>query len=116
MTQVAERKNRRAVMAELLLLANPTSISVRPDGVSMAIDFDSIAELRSWLRLAGLNAPTLLTGEHEGTLGDGRPYRSMDAYPTWHGWEIFAHATESPDAGGPLDASTADQLAALAVA
>ncbi len=113
---VSIRKNRRAVMAELLLLADPTAIRVRQDGESLAVDFDSIAELHSWLHLAGLNSPNLLIGDHEGTDDDGRPYRNMNAYPTWHGWKIYANAVEYTDAGKALDPSTADQLAALAVA
>ncbi|WP_433307821.1 hypothetical protein ACQP2F_41005 [Actinoplanes sp. CA-030573] len=103
-------------MAELLLLADPTSMWVRPDGESMAIDFDSIAALQSWLHLAGLNNPDLLTGEHHGTDDDGRAYRSMAAYPTWHGWEIFAHAREYLDTAAVLAPDVADQLAGLAVA
>ncbi|TDB81505.1 hypothetical protein [Micromonospora sp. KC721] len=103
-------------MAELILLANPTAITVQSDGISLAVDFDSIAELKSWLHLAGLNDPDMLIGEHQGTANDGRPYRSLNAYPTWHGWEIYAHAIEYTDNGAPLDPTTADQLAALAVA
>lgn len=110
------RKNRRAVMAELLLLASPTAIRTRGDGISLDVDFDSIAELRSWLHLAGLNSPDLLTGEHKGTDSDGRPYRALNAYPTWHGWEVYAHAIEHTDSAGHLDPSTVDRLAALAVA
>lgn len=110
------RKNRRAVMAELLLLANPAGIHAREDGVSLSVDFDTIAELRSWLDVSGLNTPDLLTGEREGTYRDGRPYRAMNAYPTWHGWEIYANATETANTAPPLDPQTADQLAALAVA
>lgn len=109
------RKNRRAVLAELLLLADPSDIRTRGDGVSIAIKFDRVAELKSWLEQTGLNDPDLLTGEHDGTTDDGRPYRSMNAYPTWHGWKIYAGATEYTDAPAPLDPSTADQLAALAV-
>ncbi|EEP74270.1 hypothetical protein MCAG_04597 [Micromonospora sp. ATCC 39149] len=103
------------MMAELILLANPTEIRFRSDGTSVAVDFDSIADLKSWLHLAGLNDPDMLTGEHDGTTDDGRPYRQMNAYPTWHGWEFYASATEYTDAPA-LDASTADRLAALAVA
>ncbi|MEV6693191.1 hypothetical protein AB0M35_17140 [Micromonospora sp. NPDC051196] len=104
-------------MAELILLANPTGIRVRGDGTSLDIDFDSIAELRAWLHLAGLDIPdVLISKEYEGTNAEGRPYRSLNAYPTWHGWEIFAHAVEYTDNGATLDTSTADQLAALAVA
>ncbi|SCL64944.1 hypothetical protein GA0070604_5324 [Micromonospora eburnea] len=111
------RKNRRAVMAELLLLANPTAIRVRSDGTSLDVNFDSIAELRSWLHLAGLDGPDVLFGkEHQGADSDGRPYRAVNAYPTWHGWKIYAHATEYTDRGAHLDASTTDRLAALAVA
>ncbi|WP_091080534.1 hypothetical protein [Micromonospora nigra] len=103
-------------MAELLLLANPTAITVHSDGTSMAVDFDSIAELRSWLHLAGLDSPDLLTSpERQSTNADGRPFRAVSAYPTWHGWEIFAHAREYTD-GDTLDPSTTDQLTALAVA
>jgi hypothetical protein len=112
---VSVRKNRRAVLAELLLLADPIEFRVRSDGESVAIDFDRVAELKSWLHLAGLNAADVLIGEHEGTDDDGRPYRSMNAYPTWHGWKIYAHAIEHIDTGMPLDAHTAEQLAALAV-
>lgn len=108
------RKSRRAVMAELLLMANPTSIHAHRDGSGLSVDFDSIAELRSWLDLAGLNSPDLLTREHDRTR-DGRPYRVMCAYPTWHGWDIYATATDYTTAA-PLDSTTADQLAALAVA
>ncbi|NJP34154.1 hypothetical protein [Micromonospora thermarum] len=104
-------------MAELILLSNPAGIAIRSDGTSLAVDFDSIAELHSWLHLAGLNGPDVLIGkEHEGTSSDGRPYRSVNAYPTWHGWEIYAHAVEYTDSGAQIDASTADRLAALAVA
>ncbi|MFE9183900.1 hypothetical protein ACFYMB_11255 [Micromonospora haikouensis] len=103
-------------MAELILLANPTTIYTRGDGVSLSVEFDSIAELRSWLHLAGLNTPELLIGEHIGTRADGRPYRALNAYPTWHGWEFYAHATEYTDTAGQLDPSTAERLAALAVA
>ena len=110
------RKSRRAVMAELLLLADPTAIRVRGDGISLDVDFDTIAALRSWLHLAGLNGPGLLGGkERQGINSDGRPYRTVNAYPTWHGWEIYAHATEYTT-GPDLDPSTVEQLAALAVA
>ncbi|WP_431974045.1 hypothetical protein [Micromonospora haikouensis] len=102
-------------MAELILLTNPTAIRVHTPGVSLAVDFDSIAALKSWLHLAGLNDPDMLTGEHTGTTDDGRPYRQMTAYPTWHGWEFYALATDYTDTPA-LDASTADRLAALAVA
>ena len=110
------RKNRRAVMAELLLLADPTAIRVRPDGESLSVDFDSIAALQSWLHLAGFNHPDLLTGKYENTDDDGRAYRAMNAYPTWHGWKVYASAIEYTDAGTTLDPGTADQLAALAAA
>ncbi|MEV4119471.1 hypothetical protein [Micromonospora sp. NPDC049645] len=104
-------------MAELLLLANPTAITVRGDGTSLHIDFDSIAELRSWLHLAGLSSTDLLTTpEREYTDSDGRPYRTVSAYPTWHGWEIFAFVREYTDSRTQLDASTVEQLAAMAVA
>ena len=110
------RKNRRCVMAELLLLADPTDIRIHPDGVSLSVGFDRIAELRSWLHLAGLNAPDLLTGQCEGTDDDGRPFRSMTAYPDWHGWHVYASATEYTAAAQALDTEVADQLAVLAVA
>lgn len=111
---MSTRKNRRAVMAELLLLANPTAIRVHTTDISLSVDFDSIAELKSWLHLAGLNDPDMLTGEHQGTTDDGRPYRVMTAYPTWHGWEFYATATEYTDGGSQLDPQTTEQLAALA--
>jgi hypothetical protein len=110
---VSVHKNRRAVMAELLLLADPNSVSFRSDGVSMHIDFDTIADLRAWLHLAGLNSPDLLAAEREGTANGGQLRRSMHAYPTWHGWEVYAAAVEYPDPP-PLDSQTADDLAALA--
>jgi len=104
-------------MAELLLLGDPTGVRVRLDGESLAIDFDSIAELRSWLRLAGLNVPDLLAGPiREGVDDAGRPYRAMSAFPDWHGWHIYAHATDYTDAAEPLEPHVADQLAALAAA
>ncbi|MFG1844079.1 hypothetical protein [Micromonospora carbonacea] len=103
-------------MAELILLAEPTEIRFRSDGVSLAVEFDSIAGLKSWLHLAGLNDPDMLTGEHDATTADGRPYRQMNAYPTWHGWKVYAHATDYTDTTPQLDPSTADRLAALAVA
>lgn len=110
------RKNRRAVMAELLLMADPRGVMVRSDAASMVFDFDSVAALRSWLRLAGLDDPDMLMGEREGVLKDGREYRAMNAYPTWHGWEIYAQAIEYADTGVPLDPQTTEQLTALAVA
>ncbi|MFB9851060.1 hypothetical protein ACFFMR_11775 [Micromonospora andamanensis] len=102
-------------MAELLLLADPKHIHTHGDGVSLAFDFDRIAELRSWLHLAGLNDPDMLTAERTGTTDDGRPYESMHAYPTWHGWEIYAYAKEYTT-GPDLDPATVDRLSALAVA
>ena len=109
------RKTRRAVLAELLLLADPAEIRTHTEGVSLTFRFDSIAALRSWLHLAGLNSPDLLTsGERDGTDIDGRPCRTLNAYPTWHGWEIYASATDyttAPD----LDPATVEQLAAVAV-
>lgn len=108
------RKNRRAVLAELLLTGNPSGVYIREDQTSMAIDFETIADLRSWLDTAGLTSPDLLTSEHEGTDRDGQPYRSMHAYPTWHGWEIYAQARESTDPAPPLDRQTTDRLTALA--
>jgi hypothetical protein len=110
------RKNRRAVFAELLLMADPAEIRARSDGKSLAIDFDSAAELRSWLHLTGLNSADLLTGDHDGTTDDGRRYRLVTAYPTWHGWKIYASATEFTDAAPVLDPQTAGKLADLAVA
>ena len=108
------RKNRRALMAELLLLADPADIRSREDGVSLSINFDSIAELRSWLHLAGLDGPDLVSFENAGVDADGRSHRIMNAFPTWHGWEIFAYATEYT-AGTPLDPDTVEQLSAVAV-
>ncbi|MEV7624252.1 hypothetical protein [Actinoplanes sp. NPDC089786] len=100
-------------MAELILLADPTAFRVfREDALS--IDFDRVAELKSWLHLAGLNDPDMLTGGHDGVSDDGRPYRSMSAYPKWHGWEIYANATEYSDTTGELNPQLADQLAELA--
>ncbi|MEV7229690.1 hypothetical protein AB0M79_22085 [Polymorphospora sp. NPDC051019] len=110
---MTERKSRRAVFAELLLLANPTSMRVFSDGKHLSIDFDSIADLKSWLFLAGLNSDDLLSGEHSHTDDDGRPYRRMNAYPTWHGWEIYASARDYTDPG-PLGTDTVDKLAAVA--
>ncbi|SCL39222.1 hypothetical protein GA0074692_5285 [Micromonospora pallida] len=109
------RRSHRAVMAELLLLAAPTGIRVHGDHASMAITFATVAELRTWLDAAGLNAPDLLTAERERTDSEGRPVRSMYAYPTWHGWEIYADATEAVDVS-PLDASTVAALTDVAVA
>ncbi|WTY53946.1 hypothetical protein OG617_12530 [Micromonospora sp. NBC_01412] len=100
-------------MAELLLLAAPTSIRVHhDDDGSISITFAAIAELRAWLDGAGLNAPDLLTAEREHTDNDGRPVRSMHAYPTWHGWEIYADATEAIDVA-PLDPETVTALTGL---
>lgn len=113
---MSNRKNRRAVLAELVLLADPIEIRFRSDGTSLAVEFASIAGLKSWLHLAGLNDPDMLTAEYDGTTDDGRPYRQMNAYPTWHGWKVYAFATDYTDTTGPLDPSTADRLAALAVA
>ena len=110
------RKNRRAVMAELLLLADPIDIHIRLDGESLAVNFDSIAELSSWLHLAGLKHPDLLSSQHTGTDDDGRAFRAMSAYPDWHGWHIYARAVEYTDAGKTLEPDTADRLAALAAA
>jgi hypothetical protein len=112
---VGVRKNRRSLMAELVLLADPSSIHSRGDEVSLSVEFDTVNALQSWLQVAGLNTPDLLTGEHEGTRND-RPYRSLAAYPTWHGWEIYATATEYADRGHRIEPDTADRLTALAAA
>ena len=107
------RKPRRALMAELLLTSAPNTIRDMDEG-KLSISFDTIAELREWLTAAGLDSPDLLIGEHDGTRADGQPYRSLNAYPTWHGWEILAHAMEHPAALTPLDTDTTDRLTALA--
>lgn len=113
---MSDRKSRRAVMAELLLLANPTDIAVRASEGSLSATFDSFADLKSWLHLAGLSDQDALLSEHQGVRGDGRPYRMMYAFPTWHGWQCYAYATEYTDSDAALDSATADGLTALAVA
>ena len=110
---MSRRKSRRAVFACVLLTGSPTQMRLRGDGVSLDIEFATIAELRAWLASAGLDTPQVLSGEHDGTFEDGRRYRSMNAYPTWHGWKIYASATEHIDTT-PLDTKTRDGLTALA--
>ena len=110
---MSRRKSRRAVFAALLLAGSPTWMSVRSDGVSLHIEFATIAELRAWLASEGLDTPQVLAGEHDGTFEDGRRYRCMNAYPTWHGWKIYASATEHIDTT-PLNKATRDGLTALA--
>ncbi|SCL15158.1 hypothetical protein [Micromonospora inyonensis] len=112
---MTDRKSYRAVMAELLLLAAPTAIRVHSDGSSMAFTFATVAELRAWLDAAGLNTPDLLVAERERTDHEGRSVRSMNAYPTWHGWEIYADAVEPVDLP-PMDQATVTALTGLAVA
>jgi hypothetical protein len=104
--------NRRAVFAEALLMADPSELEQR-DETSLRIEFDTITELRSWLAAAGLDTPDLLASETSHVTPDGRPYRSMHAYPTWHGWEIYAEARDYDDVA-PLDEPTRDQLRELA--
>ncbi len=106
-------KSRRAVMAELLLLADPAYVSVHPAGFALSVTFDSIADLKSWLERAGLADSELLVSDHR-SVRDGRACRTMGAYPTWHGWEFYASATDDLDGG--LDAETVDGLTAVAVA
>jgi hypothetical protein len=82
------------------------------DTPAIAVDFDSVAELWEWLRLTGQDTPDLLTGESTYTSDqDGRTYRAVTAYPTWHGWKIYAHAQD------PIGPPAIDQqsLAALSV-
>lgn len=112
---MSARKSRRAVLAELVLLADPAGFHAHSDGTALSIEFDTIAELQAWLAAAGLESPDLLTGVREG-VDDGRPYRSMHAYPNWHGWEIYASAVETGAAAAPLDPEVADRLAAAAAA
>ncbi len=112
---MSDRKSRRAVMAALLLLANPSHIYVHTEGVALSVKFDSVADLKSWLNLAGLLEPDLLMSERQGTSDDGRPYLAVHAYPQWHGWEFYASAREFTDGRGDLDTQTAGGLAALAV-
>ncbi|WP_326549928.1 hypothetical protein [Micromonospora sp. NBC_01813] len=110
------RKPRRALLAELLLLADPVAVRDRGDG-SLAVDFDSFAALRAWLAAAGLDGPDVMGHEYTYTnQADGQPYRSLTAWPTWHGWEITARAVEPSADLAPLDTDTADALTALAVA
>lgn len=107
---MSARKSRRAVFAEVLLLGNPSELRSRQDGVSLAVEFDTIAELRAWMTAAGLDIANVLIGDREGTL-DGRPYRAVHAYPTVHGWEIYASATERDELS--LDVEVADRLTVL---
>lgn len=102
----------RTVFAALLLVAAPRELQVRSDDVSLSVTFRSISELRGWLDAAGLDTPDLLAGEHDGEM-DGRPYRAMNAYPTWYGWKIYAHAIDFLDSP-TLDDDTRDRLTAVA--
>nr|MDT0661929.1 hypothetical protein [Micromonospora sp. DSM 115978] len=110
---MSDRMSRRAVMAALLLLASPERLQDHGDGsAKLSVTFDSIAELRAWLDDADLNTPDLLIVDRTLTDDNGRSYRSATAFPTWHGWEIFAYAREDIDPS-PLDESTRDGLTAL---
>ncbi|GAB3157639.1 hypothetical protein GCM10027290_59040 [Micromonospora sonneratiae] len=108
------RKSRRAVMAEMLLIANPSAMYDTP-GYGLAVSFDTIVELRTWLNDAGLNGPDLLANEHTGTQDDGRTFRRMTAWPMWHGWRISAHATEYTDPPA-LHVDAVEGLSTVAVA
>ena len=108
------RKHRRAVIAELLLFADPVIIRVNSDDGTIGIDFDSISELRSWLGKAGLETPDLLTSGPRDNVVEGQLQRSMSVYPSWHGWQIYANAVEALDPV-PLPTQVAAQLAAMAV-
>jgi hypothetical protein len=107
------RISRRAAFAALLLTTNPIELSQFGDRPALSITFDSITELRAWLTREGLDTPDLLTGEHTNTTQDGRSYRSLHAYPTWRGWEIYADARDYLDAPA-LDEQTTTGLADLA--
>jgi hypothetical protein len=90
---MTDRKPRRAVFAELLLLADPTAIRERTDE-TIDVEFASGAELHAWLVAAGLDGPDshhVYVGEH-----NGRPYCSTIAHKTWRGREIYASAHEYP--------------------
>ncbi|OLB82026.1 MAG: hypothetical protein AUI14_01365 [Actinobacteria bacterium 13_2_20CM_2_71_6] len=106
------RVDRRAVFAHVLLTGAPTMLGYRAEG-SVRVEFATIAELRDWLAVTGLDTDEeLLTWEHEGTLSDGRPYHTLYAYPrNWYGWEICAQATEYGEAD--LDPDTAADLTDL---
>lgn len=90
---MTDRKPRRAVFAELLLLADPIGIRERDDG-TIDLDFASGAELHAWLVAAGLDGPN----SHHVFVGktDGRPFRATIAHPTWQGREVYACAHEYP--------------------
>jgi hypothetical protein len=107
------RISRRAAFAALLLTTNPIELSELRSHAALSVTFDSITELRAWLAREGLDTPDLLTGENTNTASDGRPYRSLHAYPTWHGWEIYADARDHLDAP-PLDEQTTATLTDLA--
>lgn len=111
---MSARKSRRAVFAEVLLTAAPVELAQFRDGTpSLRIEFATIVELRAWLTAAGLAVPT---GEpHEWTDKDGQPRRSLTAYPTWHGWKIYAAADERVDVA-PLSARTCTALERLTAA
>lgn len=109
---MTNRKSRRAVFAELLLTTSPMEMGQLGDG-TLSIAFETIAQLRTWLDTAGLNTPTLLTSEYTTTREDGRPCRRMVVCPTWHGWRIYAAATDHTDLPS-LDAATRDRLTDLA--
>ncbi|GAA0904085.1 hypothetical protein [Virgisporangium aurantiacum] len=90
---MTDRKPRRAVFADVLLICDPIGIRERDDG-TIDLDFASGAALQAWLVAAGLDGPDshhVYTGEH-----NGRPYRSTIAHNTWRGREIYATAHEHP--------------------
>ena len=108
------RKPRRALFAELLLTGSPSSIMAHADGTGLSVAFDSVADLYAWLDAAGLNTPGLLTGESTRTdPDDGHTWRTVNAYPTWHGWEIYARARDQV-AAAPLDEQMTAALVAVA--
>lgn len=109
---MSARKSRRAVLAELVLLANPSEFRVHSSNdTALSVEFDTIAELQAWLVATGLDNLDVLTRLREGVDKDGRPTRTMVAYPIWHGWEIYASAVEQ--AAAPLDPEVGDRLTEL---
>jgi hypothetical protein len=126
---VSARISRRQVLAAITLAADlpePRGVAFveadrTGDSPRLAVDLDSIAELRAWLPFFGMTEKRVSSQPYTHKVGPqaGQTTTLANAYShideDWRGWRVHLTATDPVSESDPdLDDATREQLAAIA--